>query len=186
MPDVQAKVKLTAKQQEVVNLMAAGYSLSYHRSMGRFCDASASLHSKGGQRWGKVASNVPDQLRAKGVVVAGHKDWQHEEYTLTDIGKSLAKPIVKPSNLETWWSVTEFSNAPTPVKFVSSTEAYLVDEQGRRTCKSTGYETWYPTREAAVQALRGRLRLDISNAESALKAAKKALVKFETQEGSDA
>jgi hypothetical protein len=183
MPDAQAKVKLTAKQQEVVNLMAAGYEMLWHPDMGRFAKASASLRRAGDYR--NIASNIPEQLFDKGVVRRGESTFRSTEYMLTDAGKVMATAMQEPKT-ETWWSVgKKWRTNITPKQFSGSTECYLL-WLGHKTAKDSEYETWYPTRDAAVKAMRSRLKDAVSNAAQALKSAQQELAKFEKQERKNA
>jgi hypothetical protein len=183
MPDVQAKVKLTTNQQEVVNLMAAGYTLRYTRGMGRFSNPSARLRS--GDDWRKIPANVPELLYDKQVVSRGDIDFYGTDYVRTNLGKSLAKPIEKPVSCETWWCGNTIGSIRSKT-FVRSTDDCLFDDTGRKTLKSSRWEEWYPTREAVLEALHSRLERDVSNAESALKHAQQALAEFEKQEKKNA
>jgi hypothetical protein len=176
MPDVQAKVKLTAKQQEVVNLMAAGGVLHYSRDMGRFSEASASVRHSG--IYHKIAANVPGQLNAKGVVEVdkANNDWRGCNYVLTDLGNGLAKPLEN-AEPETWWN-----HMLQKRQFVRSTDGWLFCADGSKMAKSGRYESWFATRQDAVEARRQRLQRDVSAAESALKYAQQALAEFEKKE----
>ena len=64
-----AKVKLTPKQQEVVNLMAEGWELHWSReAFGGRIPGHAWLTKGNLHRQGKLRSDVPGQLLRKGVI----------------------------------------------------------------------------------------------------------------------
>jgi hypothetical protein len=92
MSDVK-KPKLTAKQQEVVNLMAAGWVLQWTRpSFGGKLAGGARLVK--GTDWHplKMRQDMGEALRLKGVAESrkgGH--WLDTDYRLTELGKSLAE-----------------------------------------------------------------------------------------------
>jgi hypothetical protein len=94
MNDVK-KPKLTAKQQEVVNLMAAGWVLQWTRAaFGDRIPAMAWLTKDDAHRSGKIRSDVPEQLLRKGVFEESGRDKSFVpvvQYRLTALGKSLAE-----------------------------------------------------------------------------------------------
>jgi hypothetical protein len=173
-------VKLTDRQQVVVNLMAAGdVTLRYSPAFGRGLPASAALHGASG-RHHTVAANVPEQLLAKGVVQQIESAWERSDYTLTTLGKSLARPIGKPKLIK-WWRVgyTGIESS----EFVDETADYLIRGDGRNVKKVGGYERWFPTREEAVKSRMKELEQSVKSAKSRLRDAERELAKFRKTEG---
>lgn len=174
-----AKIKLTAKQQEAVNYMAAGCVLETHRGTGGNSRDWATLRNSTTDA-PKVASNTPGDLLDKGVVeVVRDKGvhWGSTRYKLTALGKSLAKPIEKQPTV-TWWAVDRHGDGPESQEFVSETSAFLIDAKGRKTAKSSDWKTWFPTKELAVEYARRKLTETVEMCRDRLQEAEKELARF--------
>lgn len=175
-------VKLTANQQKVVNLMAVGYKLTRSEGCGRNGSHYCSLRM--GDKSKSVPANIASQLFRKGVVEhdkSAKVHWSSAAYCLTAMGKEIATAIEKPKP-QRWWKFTRWSTEISPEEFSSSTDAYLIRDDGRKVARSSQYDHWFSTREAAVKALRRRLEYAVSNAESAMNSAQKALAAFNKRE----
>lgn len=166
--------KLTAIQQEVVNLMAHGWKLNYRYGFGDRVPASASLRRNAEYR--RIAANIPAQLELKGVVSKIKKSWNNREYALTPLGTSLATEDDPKPTLTKWWRIGY--GGIDASEFVSDTEQYLIRGNGDRVKKSSGYEQWFATREEAVAESLRRLRADIEAAQRRLQDAKELLAAF--------
>lgn len=175
---MSAPPKLTAKQQDVVNLMGAGYVLSASFGTGRH-GGSASLWKGSDRR--AISCNVPFVLEKKGVASVAKRDWRGCGYSLTAIGKTLVQKTV---NLpaQVWWTFCDWNCELESRSFASSTDQFLIDSSGRKSPKSSKWHHWYPTREMAVKALRCRLENSVSRAESELRQAQSARDKFNRKE----
>lgn len=171
-------VKLSKTQQEVVNLMAAGWVLTWWDGCGRHSSASAGLQQGGCTK--KCASNIPGQLRDKGVAECKRVDWRYSRYTLTQLGHSLAQEVQAKATT-TWWRVGRHDTKPGAVEVESSTAATLIIN-GHRTPQSSQYEAYYETREHAIKAIRSRLESDVRSAEYQLDEARKSLEAFKRKE----
>jgi hypothetical protein len=172
-------VKLTDRQQEVVNLMAAGWRLKYSYAIGNFMGASCDLTLDGERR--KANCGIPGQLKRKGVISRSERSDLHgSDYTLTTLGKSLARPINKPKLIK-WWRVgyTGIESS----EFVSETADYLIRGDGRKVKKVSGYERWFPTREEAVKSRLKELEQSVKSAAARLRDAERELAKFRKTEG---
>jgi len=78
--------KLTPTQQEVVNLMAAGWTLRFVTGSGM----SDALFLSKGTDSRRVNKSLRWQLRDKGVIEEKIFDWRRAYYILTPQGKALA------------------------------------------------------------------------------------------------
>lgn len=175
--------KLTAKQQEVVNLMADGWGLVYTRSAwGGRIKGSAALKRQGEKNSRRYPLNMPSQLAEKGVVeVAGKLNVYDTVYVLTELGASLAKPI---ENLKkaTWYFIGGYHLDITTVEVEGATQA-TVTINGRRQSKVSEYGCYFPTREAAIAYGVECLQRKVAQAEKDLEYARAALAAFNKQEG---
>jgi hypothetical protein len=169
-------VKLTDRQQEVVNLMAAGWKMHFSYAIGNFMEASCDLSYAGNDR--KVPVNVPDQLKRKGLVIPWADSHHGCFYNLTDLGKSLAKPIDKPK-LTKWWR-SGYAGIDSS-EFVSETAEYLLRGDGRTVKKAGGYERGFATREEAVTYRLRELERVVKSSAADLRDAERELAKFRKQ-----
>ena len=174
-------MKLTAKQQQVVNLMAAGYVLAWHSSVGRSLRDWSTLRK--GDKSHKVPANICHDLSKKGVVEIDRKknDWRSTVYVLTDKGRSMAQPVSAQKSVA-WWCIGKYGTEIGTRQFVSDTDEYLFDDSGSKTKKHSEWQWWLSSREAAVEALHVRLKGAVSAAEYTLAENKKALAAFEKKE----
>ena len=169
------KVKLTAAQQEVVNLMAAGWTLHHTESSwgGRFPERACINR---GDKDKRLQSNMPRLLLSKGVI-----EVTRGKFALTELGKSLAAPVQE-SKLEVWWSIGRWNDKPDKETFVRSTDDSLFDERGRRTAKHSEYATYFQTREQAVAESHRRLQAAVDKYARAHATATQTLADFKREE----
>jgi hypothetical protein len=172
-------VKLTDRQQEVVNLMAAGWEMHFSYAIGNFMEASCDLSFAAGATR-SLPTNMPGQLKRKGVVASFAPSHRGCFYKLTPLGKSLAKPINKPKLTQGWrvgYTGIESS------EFVSETADYLIRGDGRKVKKVGGYERWFATREEAVKSRLKELEQSVKSAAARLRDAERELARFRKTEG---
>jgi hypothetical protein len=79
---------------------------------------------------------------------------------------------------ETWWSISKYRTNAVPLECIGSTPEMLICIGGRKVKKSTAWETYFPSREEAIEALRNWIANDVLIAKNALEDAKEKLVKF--------
>lgn len=175
-------MKLTAKQQEVVNLMAVGYGLYVYPDMGRLGRASSSLH-RNGHDGRCVTHGIASQLQDKAIVHVSADSHLRTEYRLTPLGLSLAKPIEK-KTLTTWYRIgKKWDTSIVEEQFAGSTDAYLIRENGRGEAKDSKYYTYFETRGQAIGALRARLEREVKSKQQQLSDAQSHLEQFNERYG---
>jgi hypothetical protein len=169
------KPKLTPAQQEVVNLMAAGWALHHNESSwgGRFPERA--WISKG-DKDKRLKSNTPQLLLAKGAI-----EVTRGKFALTELGKSLAVPVEE-SKPEVWWSIGRWNDKPDQETFARSTADSLFDARGRRTAKCSEYATYFETREQAIAEIHLRLKAAVDKYARAHAIATETLADFERKE----
>lgn len=169
-------VKLTPKQQEVVNLMADGWTLHWGSSIGHRDSGHSWMRNKGETR--SVMCGLETQLKNKGVVEVKKHDWQQVSYVLTEFGKSLAMPIETPATV-TWWTFGfDWEDKPKSEQFVRETDAYLIRADGRKESKVGGCGNWYATKAECIEAKRERLEKNAVRARVKLQDEEEKLAKF--------
>lgn len=82
-------VKLTDRQQEVVNLLGEGWTLEYYVAVEWW--SSCDLVSPGAEERRKMKSNMARALQAKGVVASTPNGFRSSTFRLTELGRSLVK-----------------------------------------------------------------------------------------------
>ena len=173
-------VKLTAAQQEVVNLMADGWKLERHNGIGSG-RGTCWMH-KGKEERKDVRIDMGVMLSEKGVVDTWPSGWKSVIYTLNELGRTIAKPVEKPT-LTTWYCTGGYRNTIEAVRVVAATEAFVTLESGRKDKIHSASYDYFPTREEAVEHVRKVLQGDVKTHEGRLKHAEAALAKFNETEG---
>ncbi len=169
-------MNLTKKQLSVLATLAEkGKSASYFPYMGRFRPA---------EYW--LADDVRATREVEALLKAGlldRKDESHHGGTaaINKAGRDYLKAN-KPEKPKAsiWWSVSKYSDSPTikQMEFFGETDSYLLEAAGRKRAKHTDYESWYPSKEAALAAITRRLTSRIASLEEQLSDARKALAKL--------
>lgn len=178
-----ATVKLTAKQQQVVNLMAAGWAMEVSRDSwgGRFKGRAV---LRNGDKETQISRAIDTQLLAKDVIAVGEKTaFDSSLRVLTALGRQMATDVEKQAKPQTWWQVMKWSTDIRAETFAGSTPACLIHEDGRKTTKSGTERSWFSSREAAVEYLHKKLQGSVTSAERALESHQKVLAAFEKKEG---
>lgn len=174
------QVKLTPSQQEVVNLMAAGWDLKWHEGIRFHYWEELSK----GDETRKVKVGTGSSLKKKGVceLVPNQSQYSHTtEFRLTNLGRSLAGKSDKPTKTRWWW-LGRNSIDITHHDYAGQTEHYLIHETGRKDAKRSEWGKWHATRADAVQAAHDSLKRRLENAKSAVTRAAAELARFERKE----
>lgn len=165
----QKRVKLTAGQQVVINLMAQGYALEATEfSLGEWTECLI----KGDERV-TVRVGTGRALRKKKVVDCTQKG--NTNFRLTPLGRSLAKKVTPPK-VETWYGVDSCGRVDT-LEVVKVTKTYFISASGRR-WKKDGILSWFKTVDEAIQYQQDKLKSAVIDAEVSLKHCKHKLAEF--------
>lgn len=173
--------KLTARQLAVLAQLAEPNAEAHYMPyMGRFNAHAYWFVSGGGPR---VTREV-EALISAGLLTKGG-NYHKARATINTAGRAYLKQN-KPekSKTETWWKWGYGSLMSE--EFASSTDATLIQLNGRKKSKSTNWEAWYPSREAAMEARRIELESAVKHAEARLKGAREELDNFKVLCGKEA